>query len=179
MSTFLSAALGAFLGLFAGLALEWWKSDRADVHDLCKDFCDLIAQAADAGAAFCLTAPDKEDAALLAAQIIGFQNRIDGYNTILIDRLPPESVDEIDANLGHFFRSLTGGDHDDPSRKVSMENAIAVHDCAGAAIVSIRRASYEKLSFSGMIGRRLRLPWRSNAQPMLPRPEHPFENSHE
>lgn len=174
MTEFLSAAFGAFLGLLAGLALEWWKSDRREVSELCEGFCELIAAAADAGAQFWLTSPNDPNCAFLSARIVGFQNRISGYNTILIGRLTADSIDDIDRALGRFFQSLTGGDPDDPARQISKERALLLHDRASAAIIAVRRASFDRLSFSRAIGRWLQVPFQANSGPMLPRPDEPF-----
>lgn len=147
MVNFTSAAIGAFFGVITGLSLEWWKSGREDLATLCRGFCDLIAAAADAGSEFRLMAATDERSKLLSVRLVGYQNRISGYLTILTGRLHDEAIDYIKGELSSFFIALTSGDFDDPNRQVSRDAAIQVQDSSAAAIVAVRRSAYERASF--------------------------------
>jgi hypothetical protein len=174
ISEALAALGGASLAIVTGGAIEWWKSERAEFAKLCDDFCILIAQAADAGAEFWLTLPDNENTPFKRARLAGFQNRMAGYNAILTGRTTDESQDEIDDALSQLFKSLTGGDPDDPDRKASMERALTVHDKASVAIIAVRRAAYERLGFLETVDRFIR--WR-NRQFVNHHPKKPFGSS--
>ncbi len=174
MSEFWSAAFGALLGLSTGLATEWWKSGREDLQELCKEFCDVVAEGADAGAEFWLTSAADPQAPLLQARARGFQTRLDGYATILDGRLDSEMLDEVESALALLFAELTGGDPDDPARIPSKPKAFAVHDAAGAAIVSIRRAAYSRMSFKQRVYRYCDRSWVNRARTMRLPPKNPF-----
>lgn len=140
--SFWTPAITGFIGLCAGVLLEYFKSGREDVRDLCKGFAQLITDAADVGAEFWLTAADDPKAKLLLARVNGFQRRIDGYLTILGGRLDREAFEEVESGAANLLRCLTGGDPDAPDRMPAFQQACEIHDAAGAVVVSIRRASY-------------------------------------
>lgn len=153
MDHFVSAAIGALFGILTGLGLEWWKSEREDLATLCRGLCDLVADAADAGATFWLTPAADAQTAFLSVRIAGFQSRIDGYTTILIGRLDEASLDNINDKLARFFGALTGQNADDPARPASRDAAITVHDAASAATIAIRQGAFQRVSFWASLGR--------------------------
>jgi hypothetical protein len=167
----LSAAAGAFLAILTGMAIEWWKSERQDFGTLCDGFCELIAAAADAGAEFWLTLPG-EKSLVLYARLAGFQQRMAGYNILLVGRATADMQDDIEASLSALFKSLTGGDPQDPKRVPSMKRAMEIQDGASAAILAVRQAAFERLSFNNTVDRFIR--WRYRQTTMAPAPEHPF-----
>jgi len=177
ISIFLSGALGAFFGIFTGSALEWWKSEREDLIDICRGFCALVAEAADVGAEFWLTSADDVKCKFMIVRLAGFQNRISAYGTILIDRVDDDSLSEIQTRLAQFFVSLTGGDADDPKRKESMAKAIVVHDRASAAIIAIRQAMFQRVSFSETFSRWVHRRWPNRGSPTYNKPDRPFEGT--
>lgn len=143
MSNFWPAAFG----LSTGLWLEWWKSDRKNLTDLCNSFCQAVTDSAEAGAKFWLSSPADSQAPILFARLTSFQERIAGYNVILIGRFHPDDITEIDNRLAELFAELTGGDPEDPNRQASIGRAIAVYDKANAVTIALRTAEFTRLNF--------------------------------
>ena len=173
---FWSTAISAFLGFTAGVSIEFWKSGRADVQDLCKDFCNAVGEASDAGAEFWLTPATDTHSTFLLARVRGYQGRLDGYATILDSRLDSEMLDEIEFKLAEFFQNLTGGDPDpdDPGRQPAKERAFQLHGAASAVILAIRRAAYSRMSFGQRVSRWCSRSWVNQPRTMKLPPENPF-----
>jgi hypothetical protein len=174
LSEFWAAALGTFFGLIAGVALEWWKSGREDINDLCKGFCELIGAAADVGAEFWLIPGNHESVSLLLVRLGGFQSRLAGYATILEGRLDSEMLEEIETKLALLFMELTGGDPDDPMRLRSKDRASSVYDAASAAIVAVRQGAFYRMSFRQRVFRYCSRSWVNRPITMKFPPENIF-----
>jgi hypothetical protein len=153
------AFVGAFFGILSGLGIEWWKSDRADFAELCREFCTLISFAADAGAEFLLTPANDARSQFMAVRVTGFQSRISDYSTILIGRISDDDLDAINGRLGRFFNAMTGDNADDPERPASRDSAIRVHDKASSAIILIRQTAHEQQNFKKTFFRMLGRTW--------------------
>jgi len=177
VSEFWSAALGALLGFSTGVATEWWKSGREDLRDLCKGFCEVVSEAAQAGADFWLAPAGGSNAELLLIRVKGYQTRLDGYVTILDGRLDDEALDEIGAALAALFHELTGGDPNDPTRQSSAHQALAVYIAASEVFVAIRRASYSRMSFKQRVMRYCTRSWVNQTHTMKLPPKRPFERT--
>lgn len=149
------------------MLLEWWKAERKNLEELCEGFCGVVEVAAETGAKFWLTSPNEPSTPFLYAQLSGCQNRIDAYNTILSDRLDPDTIDEIENCLAQLYKALTGDDPQKENRDPSLERACAVHICASAAVTAIRRAEFARLSLRERLYRFTGQCWPNDRQPMV------------
>ena len=176
MSEFWSAAFGAVVGVATGLGIEWWKSDREDLRDLCRELCELAGRASEAGTGFWLSQGDDANAQLLLARVIGLQTLLPGYVTVLIGRLDDESIDRIQSQMAVLFQELTGGDPGDPSRQPSLAKAKSLQEAANDFIICVRMASFMRLNFWERVGRFCSRSWVNRPQAMH-LPADPFKNS--
>lgn len=149
--SFFATASASFLGLAAGLSLEWWKSSRAHTESLCVEICNFIASAADVGSEYWLTEPKEENTKILESRLVGFQHRISGYSEIINKRLYNEDVLIIENSLTDFFDSLTGGDFSSETRLKDEKKSKEIQDYASISIVSIRSSLLNKVSFHNTI----------------------------
>jgi hypothetical protein len=138
------------IGVLIGISVQAWKSSRDELRFLCDEFCKAIAEAADVGAKYWLTAPDDADFVLMEAKIEGHQRRLSGYAALLRRTMHRTGYHAINACLTRLFDALTGGEFKSPDRPIDKNRALEVQTAAADAAVATRVAFLDKVRFASM-----------------------------
>jgi len=162
VGSYLPGIVVALLGLFTGLTIQWWKSNRDELRSFCDEFCNVVSQSSDAASQYWLAEEGDQQLSMHQVRVLGFQKRMSGYNALLINRLHASALDDVDRALAAYFDACTGGEFGAPEKSKKVEAANRVQQCAGDVILEIRVGFYETVTFQERIWRMLQHMWPLN-----------------